>query len=56
MQKARRNQIHDQRIPLLQLGSGDERCGRRRHRAREREGIEHGVDEHEPQLGTELAI
>lgn len=56
MPKARRNQIHDQRIPLLQPGSGHQRRGRRRYRAREREGDEHCLDEHEPQLGPELAI
>lgn len=42
------NQVHDQRFPLLQLGSDLQRRGRRRYRAREREGFENRMVEHEP--------
>lgn len=48
VQEARRHQIHDQRLPLLQPGSGHQRCGCRGYRAREHQGKEHAVDSHEP--------
>ena len=51
-----RNQIHRQRFPLLQPGSGHQRRGCRGYRAGEHQRIQNRVDEHEPQLGTELAV
>lgn len=56
MPKAGRDPVHHQRLPLLQPGSDLQRCGRRGYRAREREGHEDWLDEHEPQLGSELAV
>lgn len=56
MPKARRNQVHDTRLPLLQPGSDLQRRGCRGYREGERERIKDGLDEHEPQLGSELAV
>lgn len=50
------DQVHDERLQVLQPGP-DHQCGRcRGHREGEREGLEDRVDEHEPELGTELAV
>lgn len=56
MQKGRRDQVHDQRLPLLQPGFSQQRRGRRGHREGQRQRSQHPVDSHEPQLGAELAI
>lgn len=50
------DQVHNQRLPLLQPGLGVQRGGCRGHRAGEREGFEDRVDDHEPELGSELAV
>ena len=56
MQKERRNKVHNQRSPLLQLGSDHQRCRSRRHREDERERFKDWLDESEQELGSELAI
>ncbi|KAH7514481.1 hypothetical protein FEM48_Zijuj11G0094100 [Ziziphus jujuba var. spinosa] len=56
MQKEGRDQIHDQRLPLLQLGFGNQRCGCRGHRVRLDQRIKDRLDEDEPKLGPELAV
>lgn len=56
MPQARRDQVHDQRLPLLQPGPGLQRRGCRGYRARAREGLEDRLDDHEPQLGSKLAV
>lgn len=56
VQEARRHKIHNQRLPLLQPGSGDERGWCRGYRAREHQRIKNAVGVHEPELGAELAI
>ena len=48
LQEARWDQVHDQRLPLLQLGSDHERGGCRGYREDECEGVEDWMDEHEP--------
>jgi hypothetical protein len=55
--QVRRCAVHHQRLPLLQPGADHQRGRRRRHRAREREGVEqHRVDADVAQLGPELAV
>lgn len=56
MQEAGRHKVHSQRPPLLQLGSDLQRGGCRGYREGEHQRGEDGVDQHEPQLGAELAI
>ncbi|KAL6507992.1 Expansin-A6 [Orobanche gracilis] len=56
LQKTGRNQVHDQRFPLLQLGSDHQRRGRRGYRAREHQRHENLMATNEPELGAELAI
>lgn len=56
MPQARRNKIHNQRFPLLQLGTDHKRGRRRGHREGQRERQQNRVDEHEPKLGSKLAI
>lgn len=56
MQEARRNKIHDQRLPILQPGVGDERGRSREHRAGERQRKQDRLAGDEPQLGAKLAI
>lgn len=56
MPEERRNEVHGQRFPLLQPGSGHKRRRSRKHRAAERERNKNFVDEHEPKLGAKLAI
>lgn len=56
MPQARRDQIHNQRLPLLQPGFDLQRRGCRRYRARERERHKDWLDEHESQLGSKLAV
>lgn len=56
MPQARRDQVHHQRLPLLQLGSGLQRRGCRGYREGERERVQDWLDEPEPQLGSELAV
>lgn len=56
MQEAGRDKVHDQRLPLLQPGSDHQRRWCRGYREDERERVEDRLDEHEPQLGSELAI
>lgn len=48
MPQARRDQVHYQRLPLLQPGFGKQRRGCRGYRAGERERIQDWLDEHEP--------
>ena len=56
MQEARWDQVHDQRLPLLQPGSDQQRGGCRGYREGVREGLKDGLDAIEPQLGPELAV
>ena len=56
MPQARWDEVHDQRLPLLQLGTDHQRGGCRGYHEGEREGFKDRVDEHEPQLGPELAV
>lgn len=56
MQEARGHKIHNQRLPLLQPGSGDQRGGCRGYRAREHQRVEDAVGVNEPELGAKLAI
>lgn len=56
MQEEGRHKVHNQRIPLLQPGSDHQRRGRGGHREGEHQGFEDWMDEHEPELGPELAI
>jgi len=56
LQEEGRDEVHDERLPLLQLGFDQQRGGCRGYREGERERVEERVDEHEPQLGAELAI
>ncbi|CAI0539798.1 unnamed protein product, partial [Linum tenue] len=51
-----RDPVHHQRVPLLQPGTGLQRGRRRRHCEVERERDQDRVDEHEPELGSELAV
>lgn len=51
-----RDQIHDQRLPLLQFGADQQRRRRRRHCECVGEGVEDWLDGDEPQLGAKLAI
>ena len=48
MQEARGNQIHNQRFPILQPGTGDERGRSRGHSEGEHKRSKHRMDEHEP--------
>lgn len=48
MPEERRNEVHDQRFPLLQFGSRHKRRRRRKHRTAKRERNKNFVDEHEP--------
>ena len=48
MPKARRDQVHHQRVPLLQLGFGLQRRGCRGYREGERERVKDWLDEPEP--------
>lgn len=43
-----RSQVHNKRVPLLQLGSGHQRGGCRGYREGERERVKDWLDEHEP--------
>jgi hypothetical protein len=56
MPQARRYQVHNQRLPLLQPGAGLQRRGCRGYRARAGEGLQDWLDEHEPKLGSKLAV
>lgn len=56
LQERGRDEVHDQRVPLLQLGFDHQRRGCRGYHEGQRERVQNGVDEHEPQLGAELAI
>jgi len=56
MQKGWWNQIHDQRLSLLQPGFDLQRCGCRGYRARECERKQKWMEQHEPKLGAKLAI
>lgn len=56
MPQARRNQVHHQRLPLLQPGFGLQRRGCRGCRAGECERVQDRLDEPEPQLGSKLAV
>lgn len=56
MPKAGWDQVHNQRPPLLQLGSDYQRRGCRGYSEGEREGIKDWVDDHEPKLGSKLAV
>lgn len=56
MPQARWDQVHNQRLPLLQPGPGLQRRGCRGYHARAREGHQDRLDEHEPQLGSKLAV
>lgn len=56
MQEAGRDKVHNQRPPLLQPGARQQRRGRGGHSEVEREGDADRVDEHEPELGAELAV
>lgn len=56
MPQARRSQIHNQRLPILQPGFGLQRRGCRGYRASERQRGENWVDDHEPELGSKLAV
>jgi len=56
LQERRRDEVHDERIPLLQLDLDHQRGRCRGYREGELERVEERVDEHEPQLGAELAV
>lgn len=56
MPEARRDQIHDQRLPLLQPGTDHQCRGRRGYSEGNGEGIQDRMDKPEPELGSELAI
>ncbi|KAI8539983.1 hypothetical protein RHMOL_Rhmol09G0225300 [Rhododendron molle] len=56
MPKARRDQIHDQRLQLLQPDSDHQRRRRRGYREGQRQRVQNRMDEPEPKLGPELAI
>lgn len=56
MSEARRNEVHNQRVPILQPGADHQRRGCRRHREGERQGFEDRLDADEPELGAKLAI
>ncbi|KAK9029162.1 hypothetical protein V6N11_026285 [Hibiscus sabdariffa] len=51
-----RDTVHNQRVPLLQPGSDLQRGGCRGYREGERERNPDRLDEHEPELGSELAV
>lgn len=46
--EARRGEVHDQRVPLLQPGFDHQRGRCRGYREGERERVEYRVDEHDP--------
>lgn len=56
MPQARRDQVHDKRVQVLQPGPDHERGRGRGHREGVGQGLEDRVDELEPQLGAELAV
>lgn len=56
MQKARWDQVHNQRLPLLQPGFDQQRCRCRGYREGLREGSKDRVDATEQELGSKLAI
>lgn len=56
MPEARRNQVHDKRIPVLQPGADLQRRGCRGYSEGERERDKDRVDELEQELGSELAV
>lgn len=51
-----RDKVHNQWLPLLQLGVDLQCRGCRGYREGERERLEDRLDEHEPELGSELAV
>lgn len=56
MQKARRDSVHNKRIPVLQPCANLKRRRSRGYNSCERERVEDRVDEYEQELGTELAV
>lgn len=50
------NQVHPQRVSVLQLGPDNKRGGRGRHLERVGEGVEDRVDDVEQELGAKLAV
>lgn len=56
MPEARRDQVHDQRLQILQPRPGEQRGRRWGHREGVRQGDPHGVDADVSQLGAKLAI
>ena len=56
MSEARGDPVHNPRVQVLQLGFNHERRGCRGYREGEREGHANRVDEHEPELGSKLAV
>lgn len=56
MQKVGGCEVHDQRVQVLQPGSGNQCGGCGEHSACQREGVEHRLDAHVAQLGPELAV
>lgn len=56
MPEERRNKIHNQRLPILQLDTNNKRGRSRGHRESKRKRQQNRVDEHEQKLGSKLAI
>lgn len=56
MQKEGGDEVHHQRLQILQLGIDLERGWCRRHPEGVGEGVEDKLDGNEPELGTKLAI
>ena len=56
MPEARRDQVHDQRVPVLQLGSDQQRRRSRGCGEGERERDQNRLDELEQELGSKLAV
>eukprot|EP00268_Persea_americana_P017988 TRINITY_DN1880_c0_g1_i6.p2 TRINITY_DN1880_c0_g1~~TRINITY_DN1880_c0_g1_i6.p2 ORF type:complete len:134 (+),score=9.01 TRINITY_DN1880_c0_g1_i6:116-517(+) len=56
MRQAGWNPVHNQRLPLLQSGLSDQcsRCWG--HHQNQHKGDPHWMDDHEPELGPELAV
>lgn len=52
--QAWRDEVRDQGKPVVDSGAGVQRGRRRAGDGREGEGLEHGVDQHEPELGPAL--